>query len=161
VYRATGGRHTVTSVATGIPVLRLTTIGARTGLPRTTVLLAVPHDDGLVLVGSNFGSRSAPAWTRNLAAHPEAVVTHRRREARVTSQRLRGAESDRAFRAACAVYPAFRAYVERAGRDVPIYLLVGSAPWTRDESPTVGLEVRAGAVGGGDVVPVDEAAGAE
>jgi deazaflavin-dependent oxidoreductase (nitroreductase family) len=58
----------------GRSLLLLTTIGVRSGKPRTTVLGYGHHGDRLVVIASNNGAPSAPSWYRNLLADPTAKV---------------------------------------------------------------------------------------
>jgi deazaflavin-dependent oxidoreductase (nitroreductase family) len=74
VYRLTRGRHTFASMVSGIPVVMLTTTGARSGLPHTVPVLGLPTDDGLAVIASNFGQARHPAWYHNLRAKPEGEV---------------------------------------------------------------------------------------
>ena len=71
LLRLTGGR--VSSVYP-VSVMLLTTIGARTGLPRTLPLVYRNDDAGLLLAASNFGTTTNPAWYRNLLANPKVEV---------------------------------------------------------------------------------------
>jgi deazaflavin-dependent oxidoreductase (nitroreductase family) len=58
----------------GRGILLLTTTGARSGQPRTTVLGYGRHGDRYVVIASNNGAAKAPDWYHNLLAHPEATV---------------------------------------------------------------------------------------
>lgn len=58
----------------GAPTMLLTTIGAKSGLARTSPLLYSRDGDSIIVVGSNFGQSHHPAWTSNLIAHPDDVV---------------------------------------------------------------------------------------
>jgi deazaflavin-dependent oxidoreductase (nitroreductase family) len=70
VIPRTGGRLS----AIGIDKVGLvTTVGARSGQPRTQPL-ALIADDGLLAIGSNYGRPKHPAWSANLLAHPECTV---------------------------------------------------------------------------------------
>jgi deazaflavin-dependent oxidoreductase (nitroreductase family) len=71
LLRLTGGR--VSSVYP-VSVMLLTTIGARTGLQRTLPLVYLNDGAGLILVASNFGNKTNPAWYRNLLANPKVEV---------------------------------------------------------------------------------------
>jgi hypothetical protein len=82
VYRATSGRKTFTSLVTGLPVVQLTTTGARSGLPRTLPVLGVPEGDRLIVIASNFGQYKNPSWYYNLRAHPHAEIVFEGRAAR-------------------------------------------------------------------------------
>jgi deazaflavin-dependent oxidoreductase (nitroreductase family) len=124
VYRLTKGRHTLASLLSGIPVVMLTTTGARSGQPRTVPVLGIPTQDTVAIVASNFGQHRHPAWYHNLRAHPEADVVvdgiHRRvraveadgeRRAEIWSQGLR-------------VYPGFAQYERRAShRHISVFVL--------------------------------------
>jgi deazaflavin-dependent oxidoreductase (nitroreductase family) len=71
LLRLTGGR--VSSVYP-VSVMMLTTIGATTGLQRTLPLVYLNDGAGLILVASNFGTKTNPAWYRNLLANPKVEV---------------------------------------------------------------------------------------
>jgi deazaflavin-dependent oxidoreductase (nitroreductase family) len=59
----------------GLPVVMLTTTGAKTGRQRTRPVLGIPDGERLILVGSNFGRPHHPAWYHNLRAGPRAIGT--------------------------------------------------------------------------------------
>ena len=64
VYRLTRGRHTLGSLVSGLPVVMLTTTGARSGARRTVPVLGFPTDEGLVVVASNWvGGAIRPGTT--------------------------------------------------------------------------------------------------
>src|SRR5690348_18374977 len=73
VIRLSGGHTSLTSLLTGLPIVELTTTGARTGRPRTMPVVGIPDGDRLVLVASSYGSERHPAWYHNLLAHPECT----------------------------------------------------------------------------------------
>jgi deazaflavin-dependent oxidoreductase (nitroreductase family) len=74
LYRLSRGRWTVTTVLAGLPLILLTTTGAKTGKSRTLPVFGLPHGDRLAGVGSNYGKPHHPAWYHNLRAHPDATV---------------------------------------------------------------------------------------
>ena len=55
----------------GATILLLTTVGRKTGQPRTTPLRYLPHDKGYMVVASNYGQTKPPAWFYNLQANPQ------------------------------------------------------------------------------------------
>ena len=61
--RVSGQRRTLTAVVSGLPVVRLTTTGARTGMPHAVSVLGFPTTQGLVVAVGNFGRRTQPAWS--------------------------------------------------------------------------------------------------
>ena len=59
----------------GVPVLLLTTVGRKSGKLRTRPLYYLELDDGrYVLVASNAGTTTDPAWLLNLSANPQVQV---------------------------------------------------------------------------------------
>ena len=73
LHRAFGGRVSLVALA-GLPSVRLTTTGRKSGLPRGTNLLCFPRGDDLVLTASNWGRPNDPAWALNLRADPKCQV---------------------------------------------------------------------------------------
>jgi F420H(2)-dependent quinone reductase len=71
VSRISGRRMTFVRLVSGLPVLLLTTTGAK----RTQPLLYLREGDDLVVIGSNWGQAHNPAWYYNLRANPYAEVT--------------------------------------------------------------------------------------
>jgi deazaflavin-dependent oxidoreductase (nitroreductase family) len=67
---ATRGRFTFSRWMPGLPVVMLTTTGARTGQPRTTPVLGIPDGRRPVVIASNFGQQTDPAWCHNLRGTP-------------------------------------------------------------------------------------------
>ena len=124
LHRASGGRHTVASLLTGIPLIMLTTTGAKTGNPRTSPLIGIPVGDGLVVIGSNYGTEATPGWVQNLEANPAAMVTYRDRRIAVVARRAIAEETEQAFDAAAVIYAAFPTYRNRAAlREIRVFVL--------------------------------------
>ena len=124
LYRWTDGKVTVPGVAIGIPVLLLTTTGAKSGLERTMPVMGVPLGEGIALLGTNFGQPKAPAWVFNLEAHPEAVVRWRDRSAVVVARPATDAERELAWTNAARLYHGFAEYRKRiTDRPVRMFIL--------------------------------------
>ncbi len=124
VIRASRGRHTLTSLLTGLTVADLTTTGARTGLARRVPVLGFPADDGFVVIASNYGQQRHPAWYFNLLAHPEASLLLRGTSTPVVAELSEGQRREQLWAQALAFYPAWDRYAERAAsRDIGVFLL--------------------------------------
>lgn len=124
VLRRSHGRRTLTQPLAGLPVITLTSTGAKSGQPRTTPLIAVPVGDDLALIGTNFGQRATPDWAYNLEAHPQATVTYRDRAVAVEARRATAAEADAIIAASAHVYGGYRRYRARiTGREVRVFVL--------------------------------------
>lgn len=129
LHRLTGGRLTVPGLLAGLPVVLLTTTGARTGLPRTMPVIGVPHGDDLAVVGTNYAQARTPGWVHNLLARPEAEVTWRDRTLPVRARPADPHEAERVWSSAGQVYGGFSAYRSRIrGRDVRLFVLEPAPP---------------------------------
>lgn len=125
VLRATRGRATFSGWVSGLPVVLLTTTGARTGLQRTTPVLGIVDGDRLVVIAANFGSQQHPAWYHNLRARPEVSVTVDGVTRQYRAQQLAGDERERQFRIAVQLNPGWLRYRSWAGeREIPVIRLV-------------------------------------
>lgn len=123
LLRFTNGRITAGGLLAALPVMLVTTTGARTGKQRITPLNAIPLGEELALIGTNFGSGATPGWAHNLVAHPEASVTYKDRVCEVTAHQLEGEEYERAWAAAIRIYPGYANYRRRAANEVPVFVL--------------------------------------
>lgn len=129
VLRITHGRKTLTGILAGLPVIFLTTTGARSGQPRRSPLLGIPDGDTIVIIGTNFGQRHHPAWYHNLRANPQATIAVEGRSVAVVAREAEEGERERYWRLADATYAGFAAYRRRVGdRRVPILILTTVDP---------------------------------
>lgn len=116
------GRYTVLGPF-AVPVLLLTTTGAKSGLPRTTPLVCARDGDDLVVVGSNFGQERHPLWTSNLLAHPEAVVTIGGRPVPARARLLEGDEAEAAYALMTELASTYAVYRARTDRSIRVFRL--------------------------------------
>jgi deazaflavin-dependent oxidoreductase (nitroreductase family) len=124
LLRWSHGRHSATRALTGLPLVRLTTIGARSGRPRTVPLLAHPRGEEVFLVASRFGNRKHPGWYHNLLHQPAAVLALDEQSVAVKAREAQGDEYRVCWEQAVAQYAGYAAYRTRAaGRHIPILLL--------------------------------------
>ncbi|MGW6378458.1 nitroreductase/quinone reductase family protein [Rhodococcus sp. NPDC055112] len=125
VYRLTKGRNTLTTLLTGLPLVMLTTTGAKSGARRTVPLVGMRDGDRIVVIASNYGQHSNPAWYFNLRKQPEATVTVAGGEALpVVAYEAEGEERERLWRMDLEVYPSRAAYEKRAtDRQIPVMVL--------------------------------------
>ncbi|WP_245757128.1 nitroreductase family deazaflavin-dependent oxidoreductase [Amycolatopsis xylanica] len=122
LHRASSGRFSLVAMA-GLPSLRLTTTGRKSGLARSNNLLYFPDGDGFVLTGSNWGKPSDPAWTFNLRAKPEATIAIKGREIAVVARELLDDEYDVMWRRLLDFWPGYAMERTAAGRRLPIFSL--------------------------------------
>lgn len=129
IHRLFRGSHTATSVLAGLPIITLTTIGAKSGQERSQLLAAIPVGNDLAVIASNFGQQQSPAWVHNLLTNPDASLTYRERKVAVTARLADKAEYEIAFSNGAAINPTFTAYRERVTqREIPVFILTVSDP---------------------------------
>jgi deazaflavin-dependent oxidoreductase (nitroreductase family) len=121
----TRGRYTVGNLISGLPVVMLTTTGAKSGEPRTVPILGLPTDDGIAVIASNFGQHRHPGWYYNLRANPEAeVAVNGSRRQRVRAVEADEQRRERIWQAGLKVYPGFDQYARRAShRRISVFVL--------------------------------------
>ena len=124
LLRLTRGRVSLSSILTGLPVVTLTTTGAKSAAPRTMPVLGIPDGDRFVVIASSWGRRKHPAWRHNLRAHPEATVSTNGTTASCLARETDGEERDVFWRRAVALYPGFLAYERTASnRRISVFVL--------------------------------------
>lgn len=108
-----------------MPVLMLTTVGRKSGEPRT-VMLTSPHQLGAtyVIVASKGGEDSHPAWFLNLRDHPEVEVETKGEPKHKMVARIATAE-ERAelWPLVTAKYKNYAGYQTKTKREIPLVLL--------------------------------------
>jgi deazaflavin-dependent oxidoreductase (nitroreductase family) len=124
VLKLSGGRQTFTEILGGTPVITLTTIGAKSGIPRSALLVGLPDGDQIILIASNFGRSHHPAWYLNLRANPDVIVTYKGQIESYRAREAEGEERDQSWKMAVECYPGYELYRKRAGtRRIPVILL--------------------------------------
>ncbi len=124
IYRLSGGRHTLASLLSGLPVVMLTTTGARSGASRAVPVLGFPTDEGLVVIASNYGQDKHPAWYYNLRANPEGEVEVAGAIRPFRAVEIEGEQRDRIWQEGLKVYPGWSTYERRASlRRIAVFIL--------------------------------------
>jgi deazaflavin-dependent oxidoreductase (nitroreductase family) len=125
VYRASGERTTLAALLSGLPVVMLTSTGAKSGRPTTIPLLGFEDGDAVILIASNYGQAHHPAWFYNLRAHPHARIVVRGVARDVVAEEVQSPERERYLAIAAVAYPGYRRYERRAApRRISIFRLI-------------------------------------
>ena len=123
LYESSGGTEGTVHAETGLPVVILTTRGARSGKIRKTPLMRVEHEGRYAVVASKGGAPEHPVWYWNLVEHPHVELqdgpVRRDYDARV----LEGAERAEWWDRAVAVWPDYAGYQTRTDREIPVFVL--------------------------------------
>lgn len=128
-FKVSKGRVTAASVTAGLPVLMLTTTGAKSGQARSMPLVGTPFGSDVAVIGSNYGQERTPGWVYNLEADPHATVTYGQVSVDVIARRLDEADVDKVFEVAARAYAGYGLYRERADhRVIKVFALEAAAP---------------------------------
>ena len=127
MLKLSGKRATLTSLLTGLPVVVVTTTGAKSGLPRTLPLLCIrtpEQPEQFALIASNFGQRHNTGWYFNLKKNPRADCLIQGQTRMYTAHEASEEEYEKYWQRAQATYIGFPLYKQRAGkRRIPIMVL--------------------------------------
>jgi deazaflavin-dependent oxidoreductase (nitroreductase family) len=123
LYRVSGGRIWGRFPVSKAPVLLLTTIGRRSGQPRTVPLIHLVDGDRIVIVASQGGMPTHPAWYHNLLAHPRVTVETGRRVREMDARVADDAERDALWPRLVAMYADYDDYQARTDRRIPVVIL--------------------------------------
>jgi deazaflavin-dependent oxidoreductase (nitroreductase family) len=106
----------------GFPVLVLTTVGAKSGKERSTVLGGFPEgDNAWLIIASKGGSASHPAWLYNIARNPDKVsIQVGDRKFKVRCQSLTGKEREEAYARVASEAKTYASYPKKTDREIPV-----------------------------------------
>src|SRR6266550_5378062 len=122
--RVSGGRlGTSRARADRIGTLYLHTIGRRTGQSRVNALFYLVDGADLVVVASNGGADTDPAWWLNLRDQPEADVEIVGQRRSIRARPATVEETARLWRRLVAANPDYAAYRATARRPIPVVML--------------------------------------
>jgi deazaflavin-dependent oxidoreductase (nitroreductase family) len=109
-----------------VALIRLTTTGCISGLPREVSLYGFEDGERLVIVGSAGGAAKDPAWVVNLRAQPLATLRRGRHETQVRAREvIEPSERERLWRLVCEAFPMYETFQRRSARRIPLFLLEG------------------------------------
>ncbi|WP_020666435.1 nitroreductase family deazaflavin-dependent oxidoreductase [Amycolatopsis nigrescens] len=120
-FRANGGK--VGPPFEGMPMVLLTTVGAKSGKSRTTPLVYLPDGERIVIIASKGGAPTNPDWFHNVLADPEVTVEVGTESYQATAVRIEGAERDEVYARVVEMAPGFGEYQEKTSRVIPLFAL--------------------------------------
>jgi len=123
LLRLSGGKLNFTELS-GLPIIELTTTGAKSGKQHTLPLTGLPDGEKYALIASNFGQTHNPGWYYNLKANPECTVKRRGKEGVYIAREATDEENNHYFDMAISIYIGYAAYKQRAShRKIPVMIL--------------------------------------
>lgn len=123
LYESSGGTEGTTLMDTGMPVILLTTLGAKSGSIRKTPLMRVEHDGRYAAVASLGGAPKHPVWYHNVKADPRVELQDGPAKRDFRAREVTGAEKDEWWERAVAAYPPYADYQKKTDRVIPLFVL--------------------------------------
>ncbi|MFD8804721.1 nitroreductase family deazaflavin-dependent oxidoreductase [Streptomyces sp. NPDC059597] len=123
LYEGSGGTKGTTLQDTGLPVIILTTRGARSGKIRKTPLMRVEHDGKYAAVASVGGAPKHPVWYFNVQADPAVELQDGPVKQDMRAREVTGAEKAEWWERAVAAFPPYAEYQEKTDREIPLFVL--------------------------------------
>ncbi len=121
-YERTAGREANTLRDTGIPIVIITSRGAKSGKLRKFALMRVEHDGEYALVASKGGAPEHPGWYHNLIAEPLVEIQDGPAPRDYTTAIVDGEERAAWWERAVEVFPTYAEYAERTEREIPVFV---------------------------------------
>ena len=115
--------HPVSGYFAGRQVLILTTTGAKSGEPRTTVVVYTRDGDRLVIAASKSGAPTNPGWFYNLEADPIVTIEVDKESFQARATVTEGAERKRLWDSHAELHPSFNDYLAKTDRIIPVISL--------------------------------------
>lgn len=107
----------------GLPVILLTTQGAKSGKIRKTPLMRVEHEGRYAVVASLGGAPKHPVWYFNILAHPQVELQDGTVRQDMTAREVTGEEKALWWERAVAAFPDYADYQKKTDRAIPVFVL--------------------------------------
>jgi F420H(2)-dependent quinone reductase len=120
-YEESGGTSGTTMRE--MPVIIVTTRGAKSGMLRKVPLMRVEHDGEYAAVASKGGAAKNPVWYFNLVANPTVEVQDGTVVQTMTAREVTGAEKAIWWKRSVAAFPDYADYQAKAEREIPVFVL--------------------------------------
>jgi len=118
----------LTFLLSGLEPIWLTTIGAKTGILRTTPILGVQDGEEIIVAAGNWGRERNPGWYYNVKANPEVGVKLAGEVSMYVARELNGDERVINWEKVVHYFPGAESYGYRAkGRKIPVFILTPKA----------------------------------
>ncbi len=123
LYERSGGTQGTTLRDTGLPVIVLTTRGARSGKIRKTPLMRVEHEGRYAAVASLGGAPKHPVWYFNVTSDPHVELQDGPVKRDMRAREVTGAEKAEWWERAVAAFPPYADYQKKTSREIPVFVL--------------------------------------
>jgi deazaflavin-dependent oxidoreductase (nitroreductase family) len=107
----------------GLPVIVLTSKGAKTGKLRKTPLMRVEYDGQYAIVGSLGGAPKHPVWVHNVRGEPHVELQDGPEKHDYLAHETSGEERELWWKRAVEAFPNYAAYQKKTTRVIPLFVL--------------------------------------
>jgi len=121
LYESSGG--TEGTELRGMPVIILTSVGAKTGKLRKTALMRVEHDGAYAVVASRGGAPENPVWYNNLKAQPHVELQDGPIKLDYLAREVIGDEKALWWQRCVDAFPDYADYQTKTDRAIPVFVL--------------------------------------
>lgn len=123
-YEGSGG--TTGTTMRDMPVIIVTTVGAKSGKVRKVPLMRVEHEGEYAAVASMGGAPKNPVWYANLVANPQVEVRDGTVVRAMTAREVSGAEKALWWQRCVAAYPDYADYQAKTERSIPVFVMTAN-----------------------------------
>jgi deazaflavin-dependent oxidoreductase (nitroreductase family) len=120
-YEQSGG--TIAGDLRGLPVIVLTSVGAKSGKLRKTALMRVEHEGEYLVVASKGGAPENPVWVYNLRKNPHVELQDGAEKHDYEARELDGDERALWWERAVKAFPNYADYQLKTDRLIPVFKL--------------------------------------
>ncbi|HYI51374.1 MAG TPA: nitroreductase family deazaflavin-dependent oxidoreductase [Microbacterium sp.] len=120
-FEASGGSEA--NLLRGVPIIVLTTVGAKSGALRKTALMRVEHDGCYGVVASKGGAPDEPRWAENMRRHPHVELQDGAVKRDYLARELSGDERVEWWGYSTAVWPDYDRYQTKTDRLIAVFVL--------------------------------------
>lgn len=120
-YESTGGRDG--NLLRGVPIVVITSTGARSGAVRKNPVMRVEHEGSYAAVASKGGAPDHPSWYANLVANPRVQLQDGPEARPYVARIVEGDERAAWWQRAVAVWPDYDEYQAKTDRRIPVFVL--------------------------------------
>ena len=110
----------------GMPIIVLTSVGAKSGLLRKTALMRVEHEGQYAVVASLGGAPKHPVWYYNVVKNAHVELQDGPEKHDYLARETSGEEKAVWWERAVAAYPPYADYQLKTDREIPVFVLTRS-----------------------------------
>jgi deazaflavin-dependent oxidoreductase (nitroreductase family) len=116
-------RGTEGNTLRSMPIIVMTSVGARSGKLRKTPLMRVEQDGEYAVVASLGGAPKHPVWYHNLKQNPHVELQDGPVKRDYLAREVTGDEKATWWERAVAAYPDYADYQKKTTREIPVFVL--------------------------------------